>query len=261
MTPIFSFVLPDPDPAKAGLGGVSRMSGQEVEMSNRSPETMNSGEETKERLYYSTYGNYGQFSLSIAVLKDGSILDPREVNVPWRGQAVEREIELSDGSKVKIEVINESSRKNAHYVVYVPSSVVLAVLETGASSSGRGRWRIKKGKGELKAIAKEEKTENDEYIYIFDKTTIVYEENGVIAEIETQKSLKDKIPKGAEIKIKLKENKVILTGNTYKHKELIKQCGFKWDPIEKYWYSNSENALENITILLSENNISYEVIQ
>ncbi len=94
-----------------------------------------------------------------------------------------------------------------------------------------------------------------------DKTTIVYQEGDVVAEIETQKTLKDKIAKGAEVKIKQTEGEVVLYGNTYKHKELIKKAGFKWNPVEKCWYSDAEDALENITLLLSENNISYEVIQ
>ncbi|MGB9694105.1 MAG: hypothetical protein ACPLYF_04610, partial [Fervidobacterium sp.] len=218
-------------------------------------------EEKKVEVNYGTWGSYGQFHLSIAVLKDGSIIDPRQVRVPWRGEAVEREIQLATGEKVVIEVINNSSRKNAHYTVRIPSSVVLAVLTTGASSSGRSGWAIKQGGGKIRAIVSEERIENSEYIYVYEKTTVVYQENDITAEIEKQRTLKERIPKGAEIKIKQSGNKTILMGNTFKHKELIKQAKFRWNPIEKYWYSDAEDALENITLLLSENNISYEVIQ
>jgi hypothetical protein len=107
------------------------------------------------KLWYDTWGSFGQFSLALAILKNGTVVNPMLIKRPPRKE--EAVVTVGD---TEVKVVNESSAKNAHIVVYVPLEKVLAVLSTRKTSSGGKGWEIIYGEGEIEV--KEERKEREE---------------------------------------------------------------------------------------------------
>jgi hypothetical protein len=42
---------------------------------------------------------------------------------------------------------------------------------------------------------------------------------------------------GKKLYLKVKDGKVIVFGDTYPVRDVLKQLGFKWDPLERVWYA------------------------
>jgi len=55
-----------------------------------------------------------------------------------------------------------------------------------------------------------------------------------------EEKIEVKTRSGRTVYIKTKNNKVIVYGDTYPIKEELKKLGFKWDPMERVWYTTAK---------------------
>jgi hypothetical protein len=182
------------------------------------------------KIWYNTWGSYGQFSLALAILKDGVVVNPMFIKRPPRKE----EATVLVG-ETEVRVVNDSSSKNAHIYVYVPVEKVLAVVSTTKTSGGSKGWEIIYGEGNIEI--KEEKREREEsrngrrfkvveswWVYYFatkdGRKIEFYRETAGRSEIPIDK------PK---VKLVKTANLVYVAGDTYEIRNTLKQLGFRWN--------------------------------
>jgi hypothetical protein len=164
---------------------------------------------------YAPYGSFGQYNRSIAILKDGTVVDPKEAGI-WRGK------------KLKCATVNKDD--------------VLAIVGDSASSSGwKGFW-VKEGKGKIKVESEIKKwvEGNKEFMQPFDYYYYVDEDAGVkvlLKSIGGSRTFRF-IGKPKVRIISLPEG-LCVEGETYHIKDKIKALGAKWFPEKKCWLFKS----------------------
>jgi len=182
-------------------------------------------------LKYDTWGSYGQFAKSIAVLKNGKLVDPSEIKI-FRGG--KRKINIDD---VEIIVEDHSSNKNTHIRAYVPRSAVLAKINESASAKKWRGFEIVYGEGEIvDEIVNEVKMKDNKRITI---TFVCYYYKNNDLKVLVKKREEDvqvEVIGRPRISIKQNHGRVIIAGDTYNIKDQLKMLGFKWDVIAKAWY-------------------------
>lgn len=182
-------------------------------------------------LGYATWGRFGQFVKSVAVLKNGKVVDPSQLKIS-RGDKLK--IKIGDG---EIIAEDDSSRKNTHIRVYVPREIVLAKISESASSSGWKGFEIVYGDGEIMGEMINEVKENGNK-----RTTITYKcyyyVNGDLKILlkKTQEDVHVELIGKPQLFVKQIGDKTIVTGDTYQVKDQLKALGFKWDAFAKAWY-------------------------
>ncbi|MGC8988248.1 hypothetical protein, partial [Infirmifilum sp.] len=211
-------------------------------------------------LEYDTWGSYGQYRRTMAVLVDGTVIDPREFRVPSRSATMKKVITLKDGRQVEIIIEDDSSRKNVHRTVYVPAGVVFAVVADAATSGGHKGFSIREGEGEIFVREREVREENAEYIYVYKVTEAVYKGGTVEAVLAAWKELAAKTPKGAHLKITNLGVKIEVTGMTYEYRDIFKSLGFEWNGLKKAWVGPVEKYPALITALQAKN-IPFEEVK
>ena len=214
-------------------------------------------------LHYDTWGTYGQYALTYVILPNDSRIDPRDLITRlrlFRNQQTKTTIDFN-GYKVTMQVVNDSSRKNAHYKVKViaikpiPEYIVIVREDRSASKFTRSVEIVyadgRKEEPELMTDIKPEEKKNDRYIYryeihetyvkVYDRKHVVHRERVYIGKELIGKPL---------VKILKRSNEVYVYGDTYHVKHILKQHGLRWDPIEKAWHGVVE--LEEIVSSLKE---------
>jgi hypothetical protein len=166
--------------------------------------------EEKIQLWYSPYGSHGQYIRQIAVLKDGTVVDPLKVGI--------------------------ASSKGRRYVV-VKRSDVIAIIEDNATSSGWKGYSVKEGKGKIVAESEFRKwiEGNKEFVQQLEHYYYVEENTKVrLATIAGPKSYK-LIGKPRVRIVPLENGSYGITGETYHIKDKLKTMGAKWNPDKKCW--------------------------
>lgn len=187
---------------------------------------------------YGTWGSYGQYSRVMAILLDGTVVDPRRlIHLLRRGDRVKKTITVN-GKEYTIEIVDNSSRKNTKIAVYVPREIVKAVIKDSASSSGWKGFSVLEGGGEVVAVDEERTEENGKYRVIRTVRVYYYVDGEFKVPIE-EKELswrKEAIGKPSATIMQV-DNVTIVQGDTYQFREQLKQAGFAWDPILRAWYA------------------------
>jgi len=196
------------------------------------------------KVYYNTWGSYGQHSLSIAILRNGTIVNPLQIERPPRHTVVRKKI-----GDVEVEVENSSSAKNAHITVYIPADAVLAVLERVRTSSGTRGWEITYGEGDVEVVEEEEVREVVKggrrfkevvrywcYYYIPEGAgrVLFWREEAERSLVALDKP-RVRILKGAII---------VAEGDTYEVRDALKKLGFRWNG--ERWVLPGGNDLERV---------------
>jgi len=160
---------------------------------------------------YEPYGSYGQYFRQMAILKDGTIVDPKEMGI-WRGK------------RLKCATVRKDD--------------VLAIINDSATSSGWKGFKVKEGKGKIVVESEIRRwvEENKEFMQPFDHYYYVDQEAGVkilLRSIGGSKTFRF-IGKPKVRIISLPEG-LCVEGETYHIKDKIKALGAKWFPEKKCW--------------------------
>jgi hypothetical protein len=188
------------------------------------------------KLWYNTWGSYGQFSLALAILKDGAVVNPMFIKRPPRKE----EATVLVG-ETEVRVVNDSSSKNARIYVYVPAEKVLAVVSTQTTSSGGKGWEIVDGEGDIEV--KEEKREREESkngrrFKIVESWWVYYfvTKDGKKVEFYRETAGRSEIPLDRpKVKLVKTANVIYVAGDTYEIRNTLKQLGFRWNDRWSRW--------------------------
>jgi len=157
------------------------------------------------------WGSFGQYARDIAILKDGTVIDPREVGV-WRGK------------RLKCATVDKDD--------------VVAIVRDSKSSTQWKGFRVKEGSGEIDVERKIEKwvEGNKEFMQSLDEYYYVDKEKGLkvlLKRIYGSKMYR-LIGKPKLKVIKLPEG-LCIKGDTFPIKESIKRLGGKWFADKSCW--------------------------
>jgi hypothetical protein len=163
----------------------------------------------KIQLWYSPYGSHGQYVRQIAVLKDGTVVDPSKIGI--------------------------SSKR--HKYVIVKRSDVIAIIEDNATSSGWKGFKVKEGDGKIVVEAELKKwiegnkefTQQLEHYYYVTQSMKVH-----LTTVSGPKSYK-LVGKPKVRVIQLENGSYGITGETFEIKDKLKAMGAKWNPDKKCW--------------------------
>ena len=210
-------------------------------------------------LHYDTWGSFGQHGLDIAVLRDGTIVDPRKIRYPW-DKGVEKEIQLPNG--VKIIAKHKDSRKNAHKIVKVPRDQVLVVYSiTRTSGNSYPNLEIISDAVENAEVkmreeveVKEEGNKRVKNYYEVEYIEIVMKDGKKIeAPVErrylrTESELLGK----PVVTLTILSTEIVASGDTYHVRDVLKALGFKWNSSSKTWTRPASSDINEIIQKLSE---------
>jgi len=202
-------------------------------------------------LVYETWGSYGQFVKTTAVLKNGKLLDPAELPLKKGDKNVEIDI-----FGIKIVVNDESSRKNRKIHVFVPKNAVIAIISESATSGGWKGFKLN-GPGEIVAEIAENVTENGNKRIIKRIKTYYYQNNAINVKIPLKSenvSVQTELISKPQIVVNKLSDRILITGDTYQIREKLKALGFKWDALKKAWYT--ENSDEKVQVLEKLNEVA-----
>ena len=210
-------------------------------------------------LHYDTWGSFGQYVLDVAVLRDGTIIDPRKLKYPYE-KDLEKEIQLSNG--VTIIAKQKDSNKNAHKIVKVPKLEVLVVYSVEKTSSKIYPYleivADDVADAQLKAKEEvEEKVEGNkkiknyyevEYIEITMKDGKKLETPVEKKYVKTESELLGK----PVVTLTVLSNEIVASGDTYHVRDVLKALGFKWNSSSKTWTRLASSDINEIVQKLSE---------
>jgi hypothetical protein len=195
-------------------------------------------------LEYTTWGSYGQYVRTLAVLVDGQVLDPSRENIRGKGVTVKRKIAVN-GKEYEIELYANDSNKNAHRYIYVPREIVLAVIYDRKSSSGWKGFQVD-GPGEVVAEDQTQEQVNGRYKYIKTVRVFYYRHGNIKVKLkEEELDFKKELIGKPRVIVRRVGQLVVVTGDTYHVKEQLKALGFKFDPSDKTWVSTASDSLIN----------------
>jgi len=188
------------------------------------------------KVWYNTWGSYGQHSIAIAILKDGTVVNPASIGYPPRGMTAKK---MVGNTEVRVE--NSSSSKNAHIYVYIPVNTVEAVVSTTKTSSGSKGWEIIYGEGDVEV--KEEKKEreelrNDRKFKVVESWWVYYfvAKDGKKIEFYRETAGRREIPiDKPKVRLVKTANVIYVAGDTYEIRNTLKQLGFRWNDRWTRW--------------------------
>jgi len=207
------------------------------------------------KLWYNTWGSFGQHSIAIAILKDGTIVNPANIGYPPRGMTAKKMV-----GNTEVRVVNDSSSKNAHVYVYVPVDAVEAVVSNMKTSSGYKGWEVEYGEGDIEVVEeKEEKTIEKNgrrfkevtayWNYYFvtkdGRRILFYKERGGSSLVPLDKP-RVKLVRDAARGI------VYAVGDTYDVKETLKKLGFRWNSTLERWEKAGNGDIRQIAEQLKD---------
>jgi len=191
---------------------------------------------------YDTWGSFGQYKKTVAVLVDGSVVDP-EFDVPRaKGVSLTKTVTVN-GREYEIELINEDSRKNAHRVARIPAEIVLAVVKWNKSASNFYEPTIIKGEGMIKAEQEEESWGDGAYRYVRVKVAYYYvnESKGVkVPVLRREIDFKKVRLTPYRLTLRVDGTRIVVSGDTYHVKYFLKEMRFRWDPVNRVWYKGGD---------------------
>jgi hypothetical protein len=182
------------------------------------------------KVWYTTWGSYGQNSIAIAILKDGTIVNPANIGYPPKGMVAKKTI-----GNTEVRVVNDSSRKNAHIYVYIPIEAVEVVLSNTSTSSGSKGWEIIYGDGDVEVVEeREEKTveKNGRKFKAVERQWVYYflaKDGRKIAFYREVAGRSETPLDKPKVKLVKTGNVVYVAGDTYEIRNTLKQLGFRWN--------------------------------
>ena len=198
-------------------------------------------------LHYDTWGSYGQHVLDVAVLRDGTVVDPRKLKYPYE-KGIEKEVKLPNG--VTIIAKQKDSNKNAHKIVKVPKHEVLVVYSIEKNSSKMYPFLeivsddVESAEVKVREEVEEKDGGNKKYRFFYDvKYVEVVLKDGKKMEVpiekihtktESELTGKPVVEITAEFRRMNDNGKEVVAlvmhaaGDTYYVKENLKKLGFKW---------------------------------
>jgi len=185
--------------------------------------------EKEVKIYYNTWGSFGQHSLAIAILKDGTVVDPRSIERPPRGTVAKKRV-----GSVEVRVANDSSAKNAHITVYIPADAVQAVVSNTWTSSGPRGWEITYGEGDVEVVEEREEKMIEKNGRRFKEVTTYwcyYFVNGERKVLFYRERASSSLVALDKPRVRVLKNAVKITveGDTYEIRDALKKAGFKWN--------------------------------
>ena len=207
--------------------------------------------EEEVELRYDTWGSFGQYIKTRAVLASGKLVDPETFLDNTNG---ERSVTF-DG--IKLTVVERNSRKNAHIRIILPKKAIVAVVSEIKTSGGLRR-NIQ-GEGEL--VYEEEVQEltsnNKKYKICYDVCYYVNKRLNIKTELErTKKNIESELIGKPQITIvNYKGGKIIgAQGDTYYLRDQLKKLGFRWEGLGKVWVKQyaSEDEINQVVKQLQE---------
>jgi len=202
-------------------------------------------------LTYDTWGSFGQYKKTRAVLVNGHLVDPETFLNNVNG---ERSVVFHG---IRLTVIQKNSRKNVHITVVLPKEAIVAVVSEIKTSGGLRRDI--EGEGEL--ITEEEVQEltsnNKKYKICYDVCYYVNKRLNIKVELErTKKNIESELIGKPQITlVNYKAGKIIgAKGDTYYVKDKLKRLGFTWEGLGKVWLKqyNSEDEINQVVKQLEE---------
>jgi hypothetical protein len=164
----------------------------------------------KIQLWYSPYGRFGQYVRQIAVLRDGTVVDPSRIGM----------------------------RSGKHRYAVVKKNDVVAIIEDNATSSGWKGFTVKEGDGKIIMETEIKKwiAGNKEFMQQFEHYYYVSNE-GMKVLLDTIAGSKDyRLVGKPKIRvIKLENGSYGITGDTFEIKDSLKAMGGKWNPDKRCW--------------------------
>jgi hypothetical protein len=201
------------------------------------------------KIWYTTWGSYGQNSIAIAILKDGTIVNPANIGYPPKGMVAKKKV---GNTEVKVE--NSSSSKNAHIYVYIPVEAVEAVLSNTRTSSGYKGWEIIYGDGDIEAVEEKEEKVVEKNGRRFKEVTAYWKyyfvtNDGRKVEFYKERGGSSLVPLDKP-RVKLVRDTargiVYAVGDTYDVKETLKKLGFRWNSSLERWEKAGNGDLQQI---------------
>jgi len=215
------------------------------------------------KLNFDTWGTCGQYDLSFLILPNDERIDPRDLIKRlrlYRNEKTKTTIRFGE-YEVTLEVVNDSSRKNAHYKVNVIAikpipKYIIVVSEHRTSGNFYRSVKVLYADGKkeeletMTDIIPEEK-KNERYIYkyeIHETYVKVYDKKHVIKRerIYVGKELLSK-PK---VIIKKVNDTVYVRGDTYYVKDRLKELKMRYDSLYREWYGRVD--LEEVVEALKD---------
>jgi len=192
------------------------------------------GEMTKEmiELKYETRGSYGQFTKTMAVLRNGQLVDPEALA---RNLSSGDVVEMNIGG-VKVLVTDQSSSKNYRIYVQVPASKVMAVISESKSSRKWSGFRVE-GEGEVVGEVMENVIESGNKRIIKRVKTYYYVNGDLKIPLKSEYlGVETQLIGKPRVAIRRQDGKVLVTGDTYQIRDQLKALKFRWDPLSRAWY-------------------------
>jgi len=201
--------------------------------------------EEEVELRYDTWGSFGQYAKTRAVLVNGKLVDPETFLSNMKG---ERTV-VCDG--ITLTVVERSSRKNAHITVVLPREAVVAVVSEIKTTGGLRREI--QGEGELvhEEEVRELTSNNKKYKILYNVCYYVNTNLNIKVELErTRKEVESELVGKPQITIvNYRAGKIIgAKGDTYYVKDQLKRLGFTWDGLGKVWVKQyaSEDEINQV---------------
>jgi len=207
------------------------------------------------KVWYNTWGSYGQHSIAIAILKDGTVVNPAVISRPPKGMVAKK---MVGNTEVRVE--NSSSSKNARIYVYIPVNTVEAVVSTTKTSSGSKGWEVEYGEGDIEVVEEREEKTIEKNGRRFKEVTAYW--NYYFVTKDGRKVLFYKGRGGSSLvpldkpRVKLVRDVargiVYAVGDTYDVKETLKKHGFRWNSTLERWEKQDNGNLQQIAEQLKD---------
>jgi len=174
------------------------------------------------------------------------IVHPRRLDLVKLSQGRgERRVDLGFAA---VYIINEDSSRNMHrYITFeeIREDTLVYVFHSPSCNPSRKRRRVYLLRPDGSATRIDVKVKTDEVEEGIKRRTydVYYIEysNGVI-ELERKPVSEDVILEKLSIRVKRAGGRVIVEGDTYHVKEVLKDHGFRWDASAKVWYRESADV-------------------
>jgi len=163
-------------------------------------------------------------------------------------------------------IVNSDSSSNMHrYITFeeVREDTLVYVFHSPSCNPGRKvrRAYLLRPDGSATDIEVKVRTAEED-TGIKRRTYEVYytEYNGMEVELERKPVSEEVVMERLTVKIKRANGKVIVEGDTYHVKEVLKDYGFRWDPNAKAWYRESADT-SSIVAALRSHGVNVEVVE
>ena len=203
------------------------------------------------KVSYSTWGSFGQYGQEIIILRDGTVIEPRELASRYGVSKGDRMSVNVGGVDVLIE--DRSSRKNREIEVIVPAEHVLAIINDIRTSSGWKGFRVVRGPGEVVCVL-----DQDERIVDNKKVVDVYKAyyyvNGQMRAMIRREygGRRTELLGRPRIKVHVKNGEIVVAGDTFPIREVLKGLGFRWSHVYREWHASARDGVEGIIERLRE---------